>query len=91
MAELLRVRSRGDSEDAVTDEQFETITKMKGVAEYAEGFDVELIERRYQIAARTNRTVLILRAYNEGGHNCVEIDLIDIVLWIKENRPELIE
>ena len=33
----------------------------------------------------------IIRAYNEGGHNSVDIDLVDIIDWVKENKPELLK
>lgn len=48
---------------------------LRGVREYAEGLPVELILNE------TGR--LVVRAFNEAGHNCVEIDLHDLLHAIK--------
>jgi hypothetical protein len=32
----------------------------------------------------------IIEALNEGGYNGVEIDLLDLLEWIKKHRPELV-
>lgn len=54
---------------------------MEGIREYAEGNPVQLVEgNRPRIAA-----------YNEGGYNGTEIDLLDLLGWILKNRPDLIE
>jgi hypothetical protein len=34
---------------------------------------------------------LLLVAFNEGGHNNVRIDLVDIIEWVKKNKPELLK
>ena len=57
--------------------------KMKGVREYNEGMLVEL-----DLAENDNRTVIV--AYNEAGYNSTEVDLLDVIEWVKNNRPELI-
>lgn len=31
-----------------------------------------------------------VRALNEGGYNGVSIDLLDLIRWLRENRPELL-
>ena len=56
---------------------------MKGVREYNEGMLVEL-----DLAENDNRTVIV--AYNEAGYNSTEVDLLDVIEWVKNNRPELI-
>jgi hypothetical protein len=55
--------------------------KMEGVREYAESYVPELIqcEGRYRV-----------RAINEGGHNCTEIDLADLLTWLWRHRPQLV-
>jgi hypothetical protein len=58
--------------------------KMKGVRDYGEGFDVELWKRD-----EDGRLVVI--SYNEGGCNFTTIDLLDIIEWVRENKPELLE
>ncbi len=27
---------------------------------------------------------------NEGGHNGTAVDLLDVIAWVKANRPELL-
>jgi len=49
---------------------------MDGVREYCEEMPVEIV-----ISEHTERSVI--RAYNEGGFNRVEIDLIDLLNWLK--------
>jgi hypothetical protein len=44
-----------------------------GVREYVEEYPVEL-------ALRASR--LVVRAYSEGGHRSVEIDLADLLNWL---------
>jgi hypothetical protein len=33
----------------------------------------------------------VLAAYNEGRHNGVEIDLLELIDWLKKNKPELLQ
>ena len=63
---------------------------MSGVTEYTERFDVEL--------AITNGTEdrkgygrLVIRAYNEGGYRCTDVDLRQVLDWVRINRPDLLE
>ena len=51
------------------------ICDMVGVREYAEGYPVEL--GRDDESGR-----LVIRATNECGCNCTDIDLQDIVAWL---------
>jgi hypothetical protein len=32
----------------------------------------------------------IILAFNEGGCNATAVDLIDVIQWVKANRPELL-
>jgi len=34
---------------------------------------------------------LVVKSYNEGGYNCTEVDLLDIIDWVKANMPELLK
>jgi hypothetical protein len=52
------------------------ICDMEGVREYGEGYPVELW--RDDVSGR-----LVIRAFNEGHHNDVVIDLWDILEWAK--------
>lgn len=55
---------------------------MKGVREYGEGEPVALGDQE-------GRPVII--ASNEAGHNSTSIDLVDVIVWLKANRPELLK
>lgn len=63
------------------------------IREYNEGHDVEIVPvSAYNVRNNpelTDRPVIL--AVNEGGHNCVEVDLLDVIDWVKENRPELLK
>ncbi len=69
---------------------------MTGVTEYAEGYDVRLIETTgtYSIGKTeqewTGRGRLAIRALNEAGYNCTEVDLLELLAWVKANRPDLL-
>lgn len=52
---------------------------MKGVREYAEGLDVTLLGGR------------IIVARNQGGHDCTKVDVLDLIAWLRKNKPELLE
>ncbi len=52
------------------------IAVMDGVREYSEKFPVEL-----RIDDESRR--LVIRAINEAGHNCVDIDLCDLLGWLR--------
>lgn len=54
---------------------------MEGVTEYAEGMDVSL-------STRNGR--LTIDAKNEGGHNGTDVDLVQLLLWVQKNLPELL-
>jgi len=54
---------------------------MKGVREYNEEMEVELNDGERPT----------VKAYNEGGYNSTEIDLIDIIEWTRVNRPNLLK
>jgi hypothetical protein len=55
---------------------------MEGVREYAEGRAVVIAE-----TADGRPTVV---AENEAGHNNTQVDLIDLLAWVRANRPELL-
>ena len=55
---------------------------MHGVTEYAEGLDVRL--------QLEDNGRLIVSAYNEGGFNGTSIDLLELLAWLRNNRPDLI-
>ena len=68
-------------------------TLMDGVTEYAEGYGVRLVETTgaYVGLGRENegKGRLAIKALNEAGHNCTEVDLLQALAWVKANRPDL--
>lgn len=54
--------------------------KMEGVREYCEEFGVELND----VNGRP-----VIMAYNEGGYNSTQVDLLDLIEWLKEHKEEL--
>jgi hypothetical protein len=38
---------------------------------------------------KNKRPVIV--AYNECGYNRTQVDLIDVIEWVKENYPELLK
>lgn len=50
---------------------------MEGVREYCEEMDVSL---------RTTNGRLVIEARNECGHNSTEVDLLDLLDWLKANE-----
>jgi hypothetical protein len=64
-------------------EERQEAAKIKtGIREYAE-------EESVYIKEIGERTVIV--AYNEGGYNSTAVDLVDVIEWVKENRPELLK
>jgi hypothetical protein len=57
-------------------------TLMDGVTEYTEGYGVRLVET-------TGAGRLVVNALNEAGHNCTAVDLLELLAWVKANRPDL--
>lgn len=57
------------------------IREMQGVREYAEGFPVELWRD-----ATTGR--LTIMAFNEGKCNSVDIDLEDLLHWLRDGEEQ---
>lgn len=68
-------------------------TPMEGVTEYAEGYKVWLIETDGAYVghgkARPGAGRLVIQAWNEAGHNFTEVDLLELLAWVKINRPDL--
>lgn len=54
-----------------------------GVREYAEEYDVKV-----ETDPETRRWVVT--AMNEGGYNSTSVDIIDLINWLKANKPELL-
>lgn len=67
-------------------EQIDSTATMAGVREYAEGYPVEL----RVIPAGDGAGRLALAARNEGGCNGTDVDLVDLIGWLRDNRPTLL-
>ena len=59
----------------------ENLVTLDGVREYSEGYEVKL-------GVEDGRPVLV--AINEGGYNSTAVDLVDVIAWVRANRPELL-
>lgn len=57
--------------------------KMVGVREYAEDMPVRLYMHK------NGRWVI--EALNEAGYNGTDVDLLDLLSWLRNNRPELLQ
>ena len=68
-------------------------TPMNGVTEYAEGYEVRLVETTGAYDGiskeRPGAGRLVILALNEAGHNCTEVDLLELLAWVKAHRPDL--
>jgi hypothetical protein len=60
----------------------DTCVYMDGVREYCDGEPVALVE------AENGR--LAVRAWNECRNNITDVDLLDVIAWVRANRPELL-
>ena len=47
-------------------------------------------EMRVEILFSEEHKRWIVKALNEGGYNWTQVDLIDLIEWIKINKPELL-
>lgn len=69
---------------------------MEGVQEYCEGGVVRIFRTTGTYKYNTEQEKqtgygrLVILAENEGGNNCTEVDLLQLIKWLKENMPELI-
>lgn len=77
---------------------------MEGVREYGESPDVWIVdgveatvydytkvEGVYQINIIQSRPAIVVIAENEGGYSDTRVNLLDLLRWVKKNRPDLWE
>ena len=60
------------------------------IREYAEGMDVVIRKDDDTTRHGDGSTRYVVHALNEGGYNCTDVDLKDIIAYVKENLPELL-
>lgn len=58
-------------------------TLLQDVREYCEGMGVLL-------GTDEDSGREVIKAVNEGGYNSTHVDLLDLITWLKQNRPELL-
>ncbi len=58
------------------------MTDAKGVREYAEGLTV-------QIGTPEGEDRLVVHAMNDGGYNCTDVDLLDLLAYVRREMPEV--
>lgn len=69
---------------------------MEGVREYGEEMPVELHEHTENETFTWKRikgygTRWVITAHNEAGFNSTSVDLLDLLAWLRKNRPDLLE
>ncbi len=71
-------------------------TLMEGVTEYAEGYPVWIVATHGTYvygtpdSERPGHGRLAIHAKNEAGCNCTEVDLLELLAWVKAHRPDLL-
>lgn len=58
-------------------------TIMDGVREYEWEMPIHL--------AQTDDGRLVIEAFSEGGWSGTQVDLLDLLRWLAENRPDLLK
>ena len=61
---------------------------MDGVKEYCEEMNVELIQTTGLFDGE-GRGRWVIMAKNEGGYNSTEVDVLQMIDWLRKNRPDL--
>jgi hypothetical protein len=68
---------------------------LDGVREYCEEMDVEIraTTGMYRIGLPDESCPgygrLVVKALNEGGYNSTEVDLLELLAWVKKNMPDV--
>ena len=62
--------------------------QMSGVREYSEGDSVDL-DLRQSDDKKDGDGRFVIIASNQGGHDCTQVDLLDLLVWIRTYRPEI--
>ncbi len=71
-------------------------TIMDGVQEYVEEHDVVLCQTEgmsnmpFSEEERKGYGRWVVKGVNEGGFNSTEIDLLQLIAWLRKNRPEFL-
>jgi len=65
--------------------------KLDNVQEYCENKPVELIKTDCYYNDKIFRKRLVIKAYNEGGYNSTEVDLLQLLNWLKIHKPSILK
>jgi hypothetical protein len=60
--------------------------KAMAIREYGEGRPVEIVRRD----GNPGKKRWVVRAANQGGFDCTEVDILDLLAYLKEERPGLL-
>ncbi len=61
------------------------------IREYAEGMPVSVSVISTDCNTNPIEPRICIGALNEGGYNGVDVDLQDIIDWVKKNEPEMLK
>jgi hypothetical protein len=70
--------------------------EMTGVTEYGECLFVELARTMGALGDRDDKPRMghgryVIRAYNEAGYCWTEVDVLELVAWLRAHHPELLK
>lgn len=65
-------------------------TVMEGVTEYGDDLDVELVLRKGEIVNGVPYDRWVIAAYADAGCTYTQVDLLELVDWLKKHRPDLL-
>ena len=74
-----------------------TATTMPGVSEYSDGLEVSLMQTSGVYCPGLPKEQwpghgrLVIQALNEGGCSSTEVDLVQLIEWLRANHPELLK
>ncbi|MDY6895514.1 MAG: hypothetical protein SVO01_08895 [Thermotogota bacterium] len=64
--------------------------KAKGVQEYCEEMPVKITKTKGLHPSKKGKGRLVVKAFNEGGFNSTEVDLLQLIEWVRKNMPDVI-
>ena len=65
--------------------------EMIGVQEYCDDMLVQLVETVGLYKSEEGKGRMVIKAFNEGGFNSTEVDLLHLLKWLKVNKPDILK
>lgn len=62
---------------------------LNGVNEYSESYDVKLLIIGPNEYTKPTTPRIVIKALNEGGYNCTQVDLLQLLDWVENNQVVL--